>query len=159
MIFITVGTQFGFDRLIQCLDEWSAGRNIEMFAQISDGKYIPRNFNYSRQLNSFEYNEIFSKSSLVISHAGMGTIISCLTSSKPIILFPRLYKFGEHRNDHQLATVAGFKGIEGCSVAETESELIELVERRNDLFGGSMSQYASLEFEEKIKDFIEDITK
>lgn len=159
MIFVTVGTQFGFDRLIQSLDNWALGKDIEIFAQISDGNYVPKNFEYSRQLNSFEYSEFFSKSSLVISHAGMGTIISCLTAHKPIILFPRLYKYGEHRNDHQLATVVGFKDVEGCFIAETESQLIDLVEKREQLSGGFMSPYASHEFEDKIKAFIDNKVK
>ncbi len=41
MIFVAVGTQFSFNRLIQYMDEWAAQHDEEVIAQISDGDFIP----------------------------------------------------------------------------------------------------------------------
>ncbi|MDI6654714.1 MAG: glycosyltransferase, partial [Candidatus Hydrothermarchaeota archaeon] len=39
---------------------------------------------------------------IVISHGGAGSIIFALRSGKPVVVVPRLKKFDEHVNDHQL---------------------------------------------------------
>jgi UDP-N-acetylglucosamine transferase subunit ALG13 len=46
--------------------------------------------------------EYIQKSELVISHAGVGTIILCKEYGVPIIILPRRRRYGEHMNDHQL---------------------------------------------------------
>ncbi len=104
MIFITVGTQVPFDRLIKLIDRWAVNEKEEIFAQIGDGGYIPKNFPSMDFLDEDEYMDIFNKSSIIISHAGMGTIISCLEKEKLILTLPRLHKYKEHRNDHQIFT-------------------------------------------------------
>jgi len=46
MIFLTVGTQFPFDRLVKAVDDLLDGDlvNEKIFAQIGDSSYRPRNF-------------------------------------------------------------------------------------------------------------------
>ena len=127
MIFVSVGTQIGFDRLVKAIDESDIPSEHEVFAQIGDGEYIPKNFEYARMLDGKEYRRRVRESSALISHAGMGNILSSLTAQKPIIVLPRLARLGEHRNDHQLATVRHFKEIEGCFVAKTERDIEALV--------------------------------
>lgn len=108
MIFITVGTQAPFDRLIKVIDEWVSISGEECFAQISTGKYKPKHFNSKEYLTEQEFNEVFQKASVIISHAGMGTIISSLKEEKILLTLPRLLKYKEHRNDHQIATTEAF---------------------------------------------------
>ncbi len=43
---------------------------------------------------------------MIVSHAGMGTILKSIEYDKPLILVPRLASLGEHRNDHQVATAS-----------------------------------------------------
>ena len=128
MIFLSVGTQIGFDRLVKAVDESCIPSKHKVFAQIGDGSYIPKNFGYERMMSKDEYMEQLSASQIVVSHAGMGNILSSLTAQKPIIVLPRLASFGEHRNDHQLATVKYFKDIEGCFVANSEQDIESLLE-------------------------------
>ncbi|HUQ96914.1 MAG TPA: glycosyltransferase, partial [Chitinophagaceae bacterium] len=65
----------------------------------------------------------FNKASLIVSHAGMGNIISALEREKPILVLPRLAQYGEHRNDHQMATAKVFEKLNYVYVAYNEQEL------------------------------------
>ena len=60
----------------------------------------------------------------MISHAGMGSIISARDVQIPIIIFPRLAAMGEHRNDHQLDTVKQFANRPGI-YATSDYETLE----------------------------------
>lgn len=109
MIFVTVGTQLPFDRMIRAVDEWAAesGRR-DVFAQIGDGGYTPAAIEWVRFLTPDETACRLQEADLIVAHAGMGTIISALQMKKPIVVFPRRAELGEHRNDHQLATAKRF---------------------------------------------------
>ena len=125
MIFVTVGSVQSFDRLVQAVDEW-AGRQtttVEVFAQIADGTYVPRNFESAPHLEPGEYRKIFEDASLIVAHAGMGTIITALDLGKPLVVLPRLGRLRETRNDHQVATVDRFRDRNLIHVAETEDQV------------------------------------
>ena len=42
MIFVAVGTQLAFDRLIKYMDEWAAVNSEKVIAQIAEGTYLPK---------------------------------------------------------------------------------------------------------------------
>ncbi|NTW23651.1 MAG: glycosyl transferase family 28 [Lentimicrobium sp.] len=108
-IFVVVGTQEPFDRLIKAIDDWVVRNgHSDVFAQISNAPYIPKGFESTDFISPELFDQKFMEADLIVSHAGMGTIISALRHSKPIIVMPRLAKYHEHRNDHQLATARSF---------------------------------------------------
>ncbi len=126
MIFLIVGTQEPFDRLVKIVDNWAKDNpDVEVYGQIGNSVYKPANFKYDAFLPSNVFNEQFNRSDFIISHAGMGTIISALVKGKPIIAFPRLVKYNEHRNDHQIDTTKVFQELNFIHTAFTEKELIE----------------------------------
>lgn len=133
MIFITVGTQAGFDRLIKEVDDWLENKDIECFAQIGKSEYTPQNMNYKAYLTEQEFNEHFSLADFVISHAGMGTIISCLNKGKTLLTLPRLAQYREHRNDHQISTTKAFSQKGYIYPIYTNEDLLEHLEKFNDL--------------------------
>ena len=108
MIFVTVGTQLPFDRLIKAVDQWAARNNrSDVFAQIGpENAYRPRHIQWAHFVAAPECRRWVERADLVVSHAGMGTIISALELGKPLIVMPRRCDLHEHRNDHQSATVA-----------------------------------------------------
>ena len=109
MIFATVGTQLPFDRLVSTLDQWASSQSqSEVFAQIGDSKYCPRYIQWRRFLQPEEYNARLQQASVIVAHAGIGSILSALELGKRAIIMPRMSKWGEHRNDHQLATARRF---------------------------------------------------
>lgn len=128
-IFVTIGTYQPFDRLIKVMDNWFENRSdIEGFAQIGNGEYVPINMKYQRILSEKEFNEFFDEADFIVSHAGMGTIISCLQKNKPILTLPRLAKFGEHVNDHQLANAKIFAEKKYIYPIFSDQELIKMLD-------------------------------
>lgn len=131
MIIVTVGSQLPFDRLIKLVDEVAPTLNSPVFAQTGKGNYRPRNIESAAIVAPRKFDDLLGQASLVVSHAGIGTILSAQARSKPVLLFPRRVAFGEHRNDHQLATINGLRGQPGIYVAETDDELRSCLQSAN----------------------------
>lgn len=124
MIFATVGTQLPFDRLIRALDDWAgAHRDTEVFAQIGRGGYEPRHMEWSHDLHPKEFRSRLEACDAVVAHAGMGTIISAVELGKRVIVMPRRAALGEHRNEHQLATVARLGHLQGMEIVHDPDAL------------------------------------
>lgn len=103
MIFVTVGNHFqGFDRLIKKIDEIASSIPDQIAIQKGYSKYIPRNVRYFDFVPMDEAMEYIRNSRLVISHAGIGTILLCRKYGVPMIIIPRRKKYGEHGTDHQI---------------------------------------------------------
>jgi UDP-N-acetylglucosamine transferase subunit ALG13 len=105
MIFVTVGTQLPFDRLISACAAWHANHpDREIFAQIGASTVSPP-FPWQRFLDGNGFAEKLDEAELVVSHAGVGTVLACWAREKPLVVMPRRRDLGEHRTDHQVATV------------------------------------------------------
>ena len=113
MIFLTVGTQFPFDRLVQAIDKALAeGRlNEEVFGQVGrlgQGNYRPRHFPTVEHLDKEQFEEQMNRAVRIIGHAGMGTITAALERRKPLLVMPRRKRYGEIVNDHQVPIAREF---------------------------------------------------
>jgi len=125
MIFLTIGTQVPFDRLVKAVDEVAPSLNTKIIAQVSKSAYKARNMQTFDFISPHDFDAFFNSASLIVSHAGMGNIISALEREKPILILPRLAKYGEHRNDHQMATAKVFEKLNYVHVAYDEHELLK----------------------------------
>jgi Uncharacterized conserved protein len=154
MIFVTIGTQFPFDRLIEMLDRIAPELDEEIYAQVLKGKYKPKHIKTLDFIEPDEFEEVFVQARLVVAHAGMGTILSSLRRSKPLIIFPRIAALGEHRNEHQNATALMIKENNYAYVATDEKELRELLHK--DLRPlKHIGEFASESLVNSLKDFID----
>jgi UDP-N-acetylglucosamine transferase subunit ALG13 len=125
MIFLTVGTQLPFERLVKCVDQFcESNPNVKVIGQIAGSAYRPKFFEYHQTLSIPAFSDLFNQAELVISHAGMGSILTALCAAKPILMMPRLTEFGEHRNDHQLGTAENFGKRAGCYVFHNLQDLV-----------------------------------
>ncbi|GAA0403039.1 hypothetical protein GCM10009133_09700 [Cocleimonas flava] len=161
MIFVAVGTQFSFNRLIEYMDDWAAEHDESVIAQISDGSYTPKNMEWERFLNGEQYNKNIKEASVFVSHAGMGNIISAREQQTPIIVMNRQFKLGEHRNDHQADGLKWMGKLDGVYTASTQEELnqhlshIEKLQLKN-----TISTVGNQNLTDYIADFInDDLTK
>lgn len=127
MIVVTVGTQLPFDRLIKMIDEIAPSLDEEIFAQVGVSTYQPQNMKFSATVDPIDFDRKLKECSVIIAHAGIGTVLKAYKYAKPIILVPRLSSMGEHRNDHQLATVSQLRQRPGIYIAETQEELSNLL--------------------------------
>lgn len=103
MIFVTVGTHYqGFERLIKKMDEIAGRIDDEVIMQIGFTQYEPKNAKWFRFAEYEKMLELINESDVVICHGGAGTLLDSLRFNKPIIIVPRLKKFGEVYDDHEL---------------------------------------------------------
>ena len=79
------------------------------------------------------FNQHLQAADLIISHAGMGNIITALESHKPIIVVNRQHALGEHRNDHQRDGLTWMGKLPGVYTAATQAELFALLAQRDSL--------------------------
>lgn len=114
MIFVTLGSQkFQFNRLLKEIDILIEENIIteEVFAQIGYSDYKPQNYRYKEFLDRDEFSAIIKYSDKVITHGGTGAIVGAIKKDKKVIAVPRLSKFGEHVDDHQIQLVDEFKEL------------------------------------------------
>jgi UDP-N-acetylglucosamine transferase subunit ALG13 len=115
LILITVGSrEYPFDRLIRKVDELVEAGVITdtVIGQIGHSRYEPKHFQWHRFLDRDVFRQYQQKADMIISHAGAGALVSALKLGKAVISVPRLYKYGEHIDDHQLQ-ISGALAQEG----------------------------------------------
>lgn len=114
MIFITLGSQkFQFNRLLRAVDELVANGTItdEVFAQTGACTYIPEHFPSQPYLDTAEFKDTIRRSNIVITHGGTGAIVNAVKLSKKVIVVPRLKRYGEHVDNHQLQIMRTFADL------------------------------------------------
>jgi UDP-N-acetylglucosamine transferase subunit ALG13 len=178
LIFVTVGSQLGFDRMVGAVAAWARTRGTGMhaadmhgtgmhgtgmhgtgmhgtgmhaaegtaaegtgiFFQTGATKIDLAGFAHMPVLSAEEIRRKFDEATLVVAHAGTGTIIECMLRGKPVIVMPRSASLHETRNDHQFATARRFQARGGVFVAWDETELAALLDRASTLTGGAAIQ-------------------
>jgi UDP-N-acetylglucosamine transferase subunit ALG13 len=156
MIFVTVGTQLPFDRLIRTIDQWSSRQpSVEVFAQIGPAEYQPRHIAWAEFLDADECRRKTEKADVVVAHAGMGSILTALELGRPVLVMPRLSAYGEHRNDHQLDTAKKLLAQGRIFVAFDEVELVEKLDLITNLKAAErISVQASAGLLEALRGFV-----
>lgn len=113
-----------FDRLVRAVDAWAAARGrSDVFAQINVTDYRPQHIAWTPFIDPAEFRRRVKEASVLVAHAGMGSILTALEAGKPILVMPRRGDLRETRNDHQLATAQRFLALGKVSVAFDEHEL------------------------------------
>lgn len=114
MIFITLGSQkFQFNRLLECVDNLIDAGKIkeEVVAQVGYSDYIPRNYVAVDFLDRENFQNNIDLADIIITHGGTGAIITAVKKEKKVIAIPRLAKYKEHVDDHQLQIVNQFSEL------------------------------------------------
>lgn len=145
MIFAFTGTQLPFPRMLDALDRIAARNGLDVIAQTSEPLYTSEHMACQASFGAAEFDALVKRADLLVAHAGIGSIIAAALHAKPIILHPRRAGLGEHRNDHQLATVAKLSFLPGVYIAHEEDELERLI-----LLGG-LAPAAFVESPERAK--------
>lgn len=158
MIFVTVGSQMPFDRLIMTVDKWAMqNKRKDIFAQIGKKAVKPMHIQCVETLSPSDFESCIKRADFIVAHAGMGSIITALMNNKPIIVFPRLARLHETRNDHQVASAEYFSEKGYIRMARTEEDLISKLSSEIPTQMRSISKEASRSLLYEIKKFIENI--
>ncbi|EGW41275.1 PssE/Cps14G family polysaccharide biosynthesis glycosyltransferase [Desulfosporosinus sp. OT] len=144
MIFVVLGTQkFQCNRLLKQVDELIESGEIDepTFAQVGHSDYRPKYYKYIDFLDKASFDEKVKECSLLITHGGVGTIIAGINYRKPVIVFPRLKKYSEHVDDHQMEIARAFSKKGYVLMCCEEDNLGELIKNsRTFKFGIYVSQ-------------------
>ena len=111
MILITLGTQDKeFTRLLDLVQREIDKGNIKdkVVVQAGHTKYESKDMEIFDLIDREKFSELISKCDLLITHGGVGSIITGLQNNKKVIVAPRLSKYNEHMNDHQIQITENF---------------------------------------------------
>lgn len=160
MILASVGTQLPFDRLIMAVDRWALERGRkDVVAQVGPSEYLPKAIDYFPFMEHDRFFALQSSCTLMVSHAGMGSIITALELGKPIIILARDHVRNEHRNAHQSDTLREFASYPGIYAAHDEDHVIELLDRCETMCARpSIEATAPREFIDRLADYVQNET-
>ncbi|MBA2877149.1 UDP-N-acetylglucosamine transferase subunit ALG13 [Anoxybacillus kamchatkensis] len=161
MIFVTVGTQrFPFDRLFKKLDELVEQNVIRdsIVAQVGYTQYTPKHFRSFPFISAEEMEKYIQESDLIITHSGTSSIIKCLKYGKKVVVVPRLAKYKEHVDDHQLEIAQLFAAKNFIEPVYHIEELGEKIEK------AKVGHYASYNFDnsrllQSISNYLDELNK
>ncbi|MGH3103673.1 MAG: glycosyltransferase [Gaiellaceae bacterium] len=101
MILVTVGTnETSFDRLLRALE--ALPETEELVVQHGPSGVRPPRATCFDYLPFDELTAYMRRARVVVTHAGVGSIIAALSNGKRAIVVPRLARHGEAVDDHQL---------------------------------------------------------
>ena len=132
-----LGTQNNsFQRLLEEIDKLISKNVIEEEVVVQAGytQYQPQNekmkiidFMPREELDTFEQEANF-----IITHGGVGSIITSLEKGKKVIAVPRMHQYGEHVNNHQTEIVEKFNKGGNIIGLQSVEELEEAIKKVQD---------------------------
>lgn len=140
------------------IDQLLAEEKVEeqVFAQIGNSDYTPQNFQCVSFLDKEEFEDKVQNCDMLITHSGVATIIAGLKNDKKVIVVPRLAKYGEHVDDHQLQIAESFSEQNYVIMYNENDKLEELIAKaKNHKFAKYISQRKKMV--ETIEDFLNKI--
>ena len=132
MIIITVGTQkIKFDRLYGYIKDL---KDEEIIVQAGVNKWeLPDNFKVYDYIPYDKMKKYLNTADIIITHGGPSNIIAGIKKNKKVIVVPRLKKYKEHINDHQLFFANYMSKKKYCFVATTKEEFDKAYKSRKKL--------------------------
>lgn len=131
-VFATVGTDHHpFDRLIGWIERWASSeraRGVRFLVQSGTSR-PPRSLNWSSFLTSDETMAALQAATVVVSHAGPGTVMSCRSMGLVPIVVPRRVTLAEHVDDHQVSFARKMADRSQLRLAENYSDLAGCLDR------------------------------
>jgi UDP-N-acetylglucosamine transferase subunit ALG13 len=131
LIFVITGVhEHGFDRLVRGVDDLAEKGIIrDVLIQIGFSKYEPRHCEWRRAIDFAEFEKYMDEADIIISHGGAGCIAGALERNKPTIVVPRLKRYNEHNNDHQLELASVLEKSGRVMVVLDLNDLEEMIGR------------------------------
>lgn len=109
MIFVTIGTQDKqFKRLLEAVDDLNLDEEIIVQSGSTNYEFKNKKIKNISYMKKDEYEDCMKSARVIITHAGVGTLIQGLKLKKKMIVTARLKKYNEHVNDHQIEILNEF---------------------------------------------------
>ena len=111
MILVLLGTQNNsFHRLLEEVEKNIKDGTIkeEVIVQAGYTKFKSYKMRIIDMVSKEQLEKFQDEANLIITHGGVGSIISSIKKEKKVIAVPRLHEYGEHVNNHQIDIVKNF---------------------------------------------------
>ena len=157
MIFVTLGTNDKqFTRLLKAVDKAIDEKVIEDRVVVQAGftKYESKNMEIFDTMDRDQFSSFMEGADLIITHGGVGTIMTALKERKKILAAARLQKYHEHVNDHQIQLLSEFDSEGYLVYMEDLSDISPYIKKIQD-FEPKMYQSNQDYFVNEIKNWIE----
>ena len=133
MILVTLGTQDKqFYRLLDAIQNLIDKKVIKEEVVVQAGyscDYKSDKMKIFDLISMDDFDELIKKCNLLITHGGVGSIISGLKNNKKVIAAARLKEYGEHTNNHQLQIIENFSNEEYILALNNFDELEEILKK------------------------------
>ena len=157
MIFVTLGTQDkAFTRLLDAIEHQILNGQIqeEVIVQAGYTKYESKHMKIYKLISSKEFNSLIKRCDLLITHAGVGSIMTGLQYNKKVIAAARLKEYNEHTNNHQLDILNEFTK-QGYILALEDFNRLDEVLKKAKTFKPKKFKSNNQNFVKMIEDFID----
>lgn len=159
MILVTLGSQDKpFTRLLKAIDEEIEKGNIKeeviVQAGYSKNKYETKNMVMLDLIDREEFAKLVGECNLLITHGGIGSILTGLKADKKVIACPRLSKYKEHVNNHQVQIISKFSEA-GYILSYNENDSLSDILKEAKKFKPKKYVRNADNFVNLIKDFID----
>lgn len=112
LILITLGTQDKkFYRLLEAVQKQIDNKTIKDKVVVQAGcssDFKTKDMEIFDLIPMDDFDRLINECDILITHGGVGSIITGLKNNKKVIAAARLEKYGEHTNDHQLQIIDNF---------------------------------------------------
>ena len=159
MIFVTLGTNDeNFERLLKAIDKAIDNKVIKdkVIVQAGCTKYESKNMEIFSLIPKEKFEELVEQCDFLITHGGVGSILTGLNKNKKVVVVPRLAKFKEHGNDHQLQIVENF-GKMGYIIPVNKMEDLEKAIKSVKTFKPNKFVSNTKNFIKIIEDYIDNL--
>ena len=96
------------NRLIEAIDKMASTMSETFFIQTGNSTYKPKNCEYKDFVDALEFQKMIENCSILVTHSGVGTIMRGIDAGKPVLVVPRLARYHEHVDDHQVQIAKAF---------------------------------------------------
>lgn len=159
MILVTLGTQDkDFSRLLKAVEKQIKKGNIKdkVVAQIGTTKYESDLMEIFDLIPANKFNKLMDECDILITHGGVGSILAGLKNNKKVIAAPRLSKYKEHVNDHQLQIIDKFVK-EGYILGLKDFDKLDKVLKKTDKFKPKQYKSNTENFVKLIEDYLDSV--
>lgn len=157
MIFVTVGTQkIKFTRLFKYLENIT-DEKIIIQSGFNEVK-VKDNYEIYKNIPFYDMKKYIDNCDILITHGGPDNIFYALSKKKKVIVVPRMSKYKEHINDHQLYFANYLDKNNYCYVARNEEEFINCLNSNNKrkIFKSNTDRFIK-RVEKEIDKLLEDV--
>ena len=157
MILVTLGTQDkSFSRLLEAIQKEIDNHNIKdkVIVQAGHTKFKSDDMEIFDLVPMDKLNDYIDKCDLLITHGGVGSIVDALKKGKKVIAAPRLKKYNEHTNDHQLQIINSYYK-QGYILKLTDFDKLNEILKKAKTFKPKKYASNNENFVQKIKEYID----